>query len=80
MCFSDQKSTSQNYSFNRVTCAHHKKFLILLNKLRLLWYIHELIMNICLWFPTLSVTIVMLLKMYYIVLCAIVLPLKTSSY
>ncbi len=38
----------------------------------------QLIMYICLWFST-SVTIVMLLKMYYIDLCAIVLPLKTSS-
>ncbi len=25
-----------------VTCAHHKTFLILLNKLRLLWYIHAI--------------------------------------
>ncbi len=27
-------------SHHLVTCAHHKKLLILLNKLRLLWYIH----------------------------------------
>ncbi len=40
----------------------------------------QLIMYICLLFPTLSVAIVMLLKMYYVVLCAIVLPLKTSSH
>ncbi len=34
----------------------------------------QLIMYTCLWFPTLSVANVMLRKMYYIVLCAIVLP------
>ncbi len=37
----------------------------------------QLIMYICLGFPTSTVAIVMLLKMYFIVLCAIVLPLKT---
>ncbi len=36
----------------------------------------QLIMYICLQFPTLAVANVMLLKMYYIVLSAIVLPLK----
>ncbi len=40
----------------------------------------QLIMYICLQFPTLAVAIAMLLKMYYVVLCAIVLPLKTSSH
>ncbi len=40
----------------------------------------QLIMYICLRFPTLSDAIVMLLQMYYIVLYAVVLPLKTSSH
>jgi len=47
-----------------VTCAHHKNVPILLNKLRLLWFI-QTTDYICLWFPTLSVAIVMLLKMYF---------------
>ncbi len=38
------------------------------------------IMNICLRFPTFSVANIMLLKMHFIVLCAVVLPLKTSSH
>ncbi len=40
----------------------------------------QLIVYICLQFPTSSANIVMLLKMYYIVIRAIVLPLKTSSH
>ncbi len=40
----------------------------------------QLNMYICLWFPIFSVVSIMLLKMYYIVICAIVLPLKTSSH
>ncbi len=27
----------------RVTCAHHKTFLIIFNNLRLLWYIHAVV-------------------------------------
>ncbi len=47
-----------------VTCAHHKNVPILLNKLRLLWFV-QTTDYISLWFPTLSVAIVMLLKMYF---------------
>ncbi len=50
-----------------VTCAHHKKCLTVLNKLRLLWYILEM-MYICLRFPT-SVIIIMLLNLLYSSLC-----------
>ncbi len=46
-----------------VTCAHHK------SSFSFFCTFMQLIMNICLWFPTLSVAIVMLLKIYSI--CAI---------
>ncbi len=39
MKFSKLLVQPQNH---RVTCAHHKKFIILLNKLRLHWYIHAI--------------------------------------
>ncbi len=40
----------------------------------------QLIMYICLWFPTLSVANIMLAKMCYMFLSAIVFPLKTFSH
>ncbi len=40
----------------------------------------QMIMYSCLRFPTLSVANVMLLNVYYLVLCALVLPIKTSSH
>ncbi len=64
-----------------VTCAHHKSsFSFFWTSCDSFVTFMQLIMYICLRFPSLSVAIVMLLKMYYIVLCAIVLPLKTSSH
>ncbi len=63
-----------------VTCAHHKiSFSFFWTSCDCFGTFMQLIMYICLRCPTLSVANVMLLKIYYIVLCAIVLPLKTSS-
>ncbi len=64
-----------------VTCAHHKSsFSFFWTSCDCFGTFMQLIMYICLRFPTLSAANSMLLKMYYIVLCAIVLPLKTSSH
>ncbi len=58
-----------------VTCAHHKSsFSFFWTSCDCFGTFMQLIMYICLLFPKLSVANVMLLKMYYIVLCAIVLP------
>ncbi len=66
--FSKQKFNSQNYLFD----LH----IIIVPSFEQVEIALVSIMYICLHFPTLSVAHVMLLKMYYIVLCAISLPSK----
>ncbi len=64
-----------------VTCAHHKSsFSFFWTNCDCFGTFMQLIMYICLRFHTFSVVNIMLLKMYYIVLSAIVFPLKTSSH
>ncbi len=64
-----------------VTCArHNRSFSFFWTSCDCFVTFMQSIMYICLRFPTLSVANIMLLKMYYIVLCAIVFPLKTSSH
>ncbi len=66
---------------NLITCAHHKSnFSFFWTNCNCFGTFMQLIMCICLRSPTFSVANIMLLKMYYIVCCAIVLALKTSSH
>ncbi len=61
-----------------VTCACHKSsFSFFLTSCDCFGTFMQSIMYICLRFPTFSVANIMLLKMPYIVLCAVVLPLKS---